>query len=161
MVEQMLLSFNFENVFISISLDISDIEAEKDLDIDGSKNFNIDIQIYLAFEREYKEFIVIRFNLNIIRNDNKEHLYDEDNLYLEFNNVGYDGIIQMNCIYDYCVFYLRSKTTNNFFFRAMFKLIKKVYREEETRHWIFIIRIVMYGIFISLFEHLSIYIKEV
>jgi len=35
--------FNFENIFISIPLDISNIEAEKDSDIDELENFNIDI----------------------------------------------------------------------------------------------------------------------
>ncbi len=44
-------------------------------------------------KREYKEFIVIRVNLNIIRNNNEEYLYNEDNPYLESNNTGYNGII--------------------------------------------------------------------
>ena len=39
----MSLSFDLGNIFISIPLDISDIEAEKDSDIDKSKNFNISI----------------------------------------------------------------------------------------------------------------------
>jgi len=39
----MLLSFDFGNVFISIPLDVSDIEAEEDSDINSLKNFNIDI----------------------------------------------------------------------------------------------------------------------
>ncbi len=39
----MLFLINFENMFVSISLDILDIEAEKDLDIDKSENFNIGI----------------------------------------------------------------------------------------------------------------------
>ncbi len=43
MIERMLLSFDFKSVFISISLDISDIKTEKDLDIDESESFNIDI----------------------------------------------------------------------------------------------------------------------
>ncbi len=43
MTKQILLSFDFGNVFISIPLNTSDIEAEKDLDINESKNFNIDI----------------------------------------------------------------------------------------------------------------------
>ena len=42
-MEWILLSSDFRNVFISIPLDISDIEVEKDLDIDKSENFNIDI----------------------------------------------------------------------------------------------------------------------
>ncbi len=39
----MSLSFDFKNVFVSIPLDISDIEAEEKLDIDKLKNFNVDI----------------------------------------------------------------------------------------------------------------------
>ncbi len=42
-VERILLSLDFESTFISIPLDISNIEAEKDLDIDKLKNFNINI----------------------------------------------------------------------------------------------------------------------
>ncbi len=49
--------------------------------------------MYLAFEREYKEFTVIKVNFNIVKRDGKEHLYEEDNLYLEFNNAGYNGIV--------------------------------------------------------------------
>ncbi len=49
--------------------------------------------MYLTFEREYKEFIVIRVNLNITRRDNEEYPYDEDDLYLEFNNVEHYNII--------------------------------------------------------------------
>ncbi len=45
------------------------------------------------FEREHKEFTVIRINLNIARRDNEEYLYEEDDPYLELNNVGYNGII--------------------------------------------------------------------
>ncbi len=37
------LSINFRSVFISISLDISDIEVEEKSDTDESKNFNTDI----------------------------------------------------------------------------------------------------------------------
>ncbi len=66
----------------------------------------------------------------------------------------------MNYIYDYCVFYLKLKATNNFFLKAMFKPIKKVYREKETKHWIFIIKIVIYRTFILLPEYPSIYIKK-
>ena len=32
-------------------------------------------------------------NLNIVRNNNEEHLYDEDDLYFEFNNAGYYSIV--------------------------------------------------------------------
>ncbi len=32
-------------------------------------------------------------NLSIIKNNNKEHLYNEDNPYFEPNNAGYYGII--------------------------------------------------------------------
>ncbi len=35
----------------------------------------------------------------------------------------------------------------------MFRSMRKIYIEEEMRHWIFTIRIAMYGIFIPLFEH--------
>jgi len=49
--------------------------------------------MYLAFKGEHEEFIVIRVNLNIIRGDDEEYSYDKDNLYLEFNNVGYYNII--------------------------------------------------------------------
>ncbi len=45
------------------------------------------------FEREYKEFIIIRVNLSIIKNDNEEYLYNEDDLYLKSNNTGYNDII--------------------------------------------------------------------
>ena len=66
----------------------------------------------------------------------------------------------MNCIYNYYVFYLRSKTINNFSFKTIFKPIKKAYREEKTRYWIFIIRTTIYRIFILSFEYPPIYIKE-
>ncbi len=161
MIKQMLLPFNFENIFILILLNAFDIEPEKeDLDIDKLENFNIGIQIYLASEGEYKEFIVIEVNLNIVRNDGEEHSYNEDDLYLKSNNVGYDSIIQINYIYDYYIFYLKFKTTYNFFFKAMFKFIKKVYKEEKIRYQIFIIKITMYKTFILSSEHLPIYIKE-
>jgi len=39
----MLFLINFKNTFISISLDILDIEVKEDSDIDESKNFNIDV----------------------------------------------------------------------------------------------------------------------
>ncbi len=156
----MLSSFDFGSIFILILLDISDIEAEEDSDINRSENFNADIQIYLAFKRKYEEFTVIGVNFNIIKNNNEKHLYNEDDLYLKSNNTGYNGIIQMNYIYNYYIFYLKFKTTNNFFFKTIFKSIKKIYKEEETRYWIFIIRITIYRTFISSSEHFSIYIKE-
>ncbi len=43
MIEQMSLPLDFGNVFISISLNISDIEIEEDLDIDKLENFNINV----------------------------------------------------------------------------------------------------------------------
>jgi len=43
MIERILLFINFGNIFISIFLDILDIEAEEDLDTDESENFNVDI----------------------------------------------------------------------------------------------------------------------
>ncbi len=43
MIERMPLSFDFRNIFISIPLNISDIEIEKDLNINKLKNFNVDI----------------------------------------------------------------------------------------------------------------------
>ena len=49
--------------------------------------------MYLTFEREYKEFTVIKVNLSIVKRDDKKHLYNENNLYLESNNVGYHSII--------------------------------------------------------------------
>ncbi len=154
------LSINFGNTFISISLNISDIELEEDSNMDESENFNINIQIYLTFEREYKEFIVIGVNLNTVKKDSEEYLYKEDDLYLEFNNIGYNGIIWINCIYDCYGFYLRFKAINNFFFKTIFKPIRKTYREEKTRHWIFTTKIAMYRTFILSFEHPPMYIKE-
>ncbi len=156
----MLLFFDFKNIFILISLDISDIEVKKDSNIDESENFNIDIWIYLVFEREYKEFIVIRINLNIVRNNSEKYLYNKDNLYLESNNVGYNDIIQMNYIYNYYIFYLKLKTIYNFFLKVIFRPMKKVYREEETKYWIFITKTTIYRTFISSFEYFLIYIKE-
>ncbi len=38
--------------------------------------------------------------------------------------------------------------------------MKKVYRKEKTRHWIFIIRTAIYKTFILSFEYLPIYIKK-
>ncbi len=81
----------------------------------------------MAFEGEYKEFIVIRINLNIVKNDGEEYFYNENDFYLEFNNVGYNNIIWMNYIYNYYIFYLGFKVINNFFFKVIFRFIKKVY----------------------------------
>ena len=63
-------------------------------------------------------------------------------------------------IYNYCAFYLRSKTTNNFFLKTIFKLIKKTYKEEKTRYWIFIIKTTIYKTFTPSLERPPIYIKE-
>jgi len=49
--------------------------------------------MHLVFEEEYEEFTVIRVNFNIVKNDSEEYLYDENNLYFESNNVGYNDII--------------------------------------------------------------------
>jgi len=49
--------------------------------------------MYLAFKREHEEFIVIRVNLSIVKNNGKKHPYNEDDLYLEFNNIEYNNII--------------------------------------------------------------------
>ncbi len=84
---------NFGNVFITISLDISDIEVEEDSDTDESENFNVDIWTHLAFEEEYKEFIVIEVNFNTIKKDDEEYLYKKDDLYFESNNIGHYNII--------------------------------------------------------------------
>ncbi len=67
----MLFLFNFGNIFVIISLNILNIELIEDLNKDKLKNFNIRIQIYLMFKREYKEFIIIKINLNIIKRNNK------------------------------------------------------------------------------------------
>ncbi len=45
------------------------------------------------FEKEYKEFTIIRVNFSTMRRDDEEHLYNEDDLYLEFNNIRYHDII--------------------------------------------------------------------
>ena len=66
----------------------------------------------------------------------------------------------MNCIYDYYIFYLKSKAIYNFFFKTIFKLIKKMYKEEKIRYWIFIIKITIYKTFILSFKHPPIYIKD-
>ena len=73
-------------------------------------------------------------NLNTAKNDNKKYLYKKDDLYFEFNNVEHYNIVWINCIYNYYAFYLKFKITNNFFFRIIFKLIKKTYIEKETRY---------------------------
>ncbi len=49
--------------------------------------------MHLTPEGEHKEFTVIRVNLNITKKDDKEHLYNKNNLYLEPNNTGYHNII--------------------------------------------------------------------
>jgi len=41
MVERILLFINFKNIFISISLNVSNIKLEKDSNIDELKNLNI------------------------------------------------------------------------------------------------------------------------
>ncbi len=43
MIEQMIPSIDFENTFISISLNVLDIEPEKETDIDKLEEFNTDI----------------------------------------------------------------------------------------------------------------------
>ncbi len=40
MIKRMLFFIDFENVFISVSLNVLDIEPEEDLDIDESEEFN-------------------------------------------------------------------------------------------------------------------------
>ena len=49
--------------------------------------------MYLVFEREYEEFIVIGINLSIVKRDNEEYLYNKNNPYLEPNNVGHHSIV--------------------------------------------------------------------
>ncbi len=66
----------------------------------------------------------------------------------------------MSCIYDYCAFYLGPKTTNNFFSRTIFKLIKKVYIFEEIEYWILTVRIAVYRTFISSPKYPPMYTKE-
>ncbi len=43
MIKRISFFINLGNAFISISLNILDIELKEDLDIDKSENFNIDI----------------------------------------------------------------------------------------------------------------------
>jgi len=49
--------------------------------------------MYLMFEKEYKEFIIIKVNLNIVKRDGEEYLYNEDDSYLKLNNIRYYNII--------------------------------------------------------------------
>ncbi len=58
------------------------------------------------------------------------------------------------------MFYLELKAIYNFFFKTMFKPIKKIYKEKEIRYWILTTKTTIYGTFISSFEHPLIYIKE-
>jgi len=44
-------------------------------------------------KKKHKEFTVIKINFNIVRRNDKEYFYNEDDLYLEFNNVGFNDII--------------------------------------------------------------------
>ncbi len=37
------------------------------------------------FVEEYEQFIMIKVNFNIAKENNEEYLYDEDNSYLESN----------------------------------------------------------------------------
>ncbi len=156
----MLFFINLKNIFISISLNISDIEPEEDSDTDESKNFNVDIQTHLAFKEKHEEFIVIKVNFNTIKKDDEEYPYNEDDLYFESNNIEHYNIIWINCIYNYCVLYLEFKVINNFFFKAIFRFMRKAYIEKEMRYWIFTIKTTIYRIFISSFKHLLIYIKD-
>ncbi len=45
------------------------------------------------FERGYEEFIIIKVNFNIVREDDEKCLYNEDDFYFKSNNVGYYSII--------------------------------------------------------------------
>ncbi len=47
----------------------------------------------MVSKREYKEFTIIKVNFNIIRKDNEEYLYNENDFYFEFNTVGHYSII--------------------------------------------------------------------
>ena len=66
----------------------------------------------------------------------------------------------MNYIYNYYALHLKSKATNNFFFKTIYKPINKTYREEEIKYWILITKTTIYRTFIPSFEYLLIYIKE-
>ncbi len=50
----MLSPIDFGNIFISVSLNASDIEPEEDSDIDESEEFNTDVWIDLISEGEYE-----------------------------------------------------------------------------------------------------------
>src|SRR6266566_6153952 len=58
--------------------------------------------------------------------------------------------------------YLKTLTLfiRSFFFKTMFRPIKKAYIEEETRHWILITRTTIYKTFILSLKYPSIYIKK-
>ncbi len=45
------------------------------------------------FEKEYKEFIIIKVNLNIVKRDGEKYLYNEDDSYFKLNNIRYYNII--------------------------------------------------------------------
>jgi len=80
-------------------------------------------------------FISISLNtISTTKGDGEEHPYDEDDLYFEPNNAGHHSIIWISCIYDCYGFYLKFKAINNFFFKTMFRSMRKVYIEEETRY---------------------------
>ena len=49
--------------------------------------------MHLAFEKEYKEFTIIKVNFNIVKKDNEKHLYEKDDPYLELNNTRHYNII--------------------------------------------------------------------
>ncbi len=49
--------------------------------------------MYLAFKRKYEEFTIIRVNLNTVKNNGEKHPYNENDLYLKPNNIGYNNII--------------------------------------------------------------------
>ncbi len=93
MTRRILLFFDFKDIFILILLNISNIEAKEDSNIDKLENFNINIQIYLTFKKKHKEFIIIKVNLNIVKNNNEKHLYNKDDFYFESKNVRYNNII--------------------------------------------------------------------
>ena len=42
---------------------------------------------------KHEEFTVIKVNLNTVRNNDEEHPYNKDDLYLKPNNAKYDDII--------------------------------------------------------------------
>ncbi len=65
--------------------------------------------MYLISKKKHKEFTIIKINLNIVRNDDKEYSYNKDDLYFKSNNTGYNDIIQINYIYNYCAFHLKPK----------------------------------------------------